>query len=252
MKNLSRFVSLLLIAMLLMGLSVEALADDTTVFLPSRIARLNLPEDVDEYDGDPFQTGYEGAHTVLYRESVKVPVKPRGTTTLEYVSKVVVTYPAGNYIRKVVAEYRNDKKNTLSKYMITYQVSDKEFYTITYAAQTNSVLEFHYDGALGREIEYEDLPDNTPAQTIFKNKDIYDANTGALLYSNAAMYVHHYTQDQILEGVYKNGGLTLKNGVGKYFGSATWFNWDAATGKVVKSKMKGLKKLSSFVSPRVE
>ncbi len=44
MKNIKRFISAALIAMLLLTLSSAALADDTTVFIPGRLLKLDLPD----------------------------------------------------------------------------------------------------------------------------------------------------------------------------------------------------------------
>ncbi len=49
-----------------------------------------------------------------------------------YVSSVSATYPEGNYIVGVEADYRNDAKNNLHQYKISYAPSENEVYQIYY------------------------------------------------------------------------------------------------------------------------
>lgn len=89
---------------------------------------------------DFFRTGMAGASTIIRWEPVKVTnysardeVQYETSTITWYVSCVTATYPAGNAITGVRADYRNDARNTLGRYTITYATSDTETYTITYA-----------------------------------------------------------------------------------------------------------------------
>lgn len=255
MKNSIRLLSAALIAALVLGCCTFALAKDELppVFIPSSCNRLDLPETDGIYDGDPFQTGMAGARAWVTREEVTVPTSCGGTVDLEYVHCVTAVYPAGNPIRKVVAKFRNDKAKRLYGYTITYQVSDKEFYTISYAGYTTTVTEDHYNG----EIEYYssgvwNFTNVDTGETFTIDTGRQQASRTVFRDSIGGVYIHHYNKDQILEGTYTNGSVTLKNGVGKYFGSNTWFLWDTATGKITKYRKGNLRKLSSFVSPRVE
>ena len=59
------------------------------------------------------------------------------------------------------------------------------------------------------------------------------------------------TPDTIYAGTYMNGDILLRNGSGKYLGTASWFEWDYDSGKVTMSKLDNLRRLYSFPSPRV-
>ena len=59
------------------------------------------------------------------------------------------------------------------------------------------------------------------------------------------------TPDTIYAGTYMNGDTLLRNGSGKYLGTASWFEWDYDSGKVTMSKLDNLRRLYSFPSPRV-
>lgn len=120
---------------------------------------------------DYFKTGMNGAVTVIRWEPVSIKntseenyVKYETTTTVWFVSSVTATYPAGNPITKVRAEYRNDKKNTLSSYEITYAVNENESYAITYMPNTATIFEEHNYSLF--------LPDNSNLpSTIFYTND---------------------------------------------------------------------------------
>jgi hypothetical protein len=49
-----------------------------------------------------------------------------------YVSKVVTTYPEGNYITRIESVRRNDKTNSLDAYTIDYATSENVVYRISY------------------------------------------------------------------------------------------------------------------------
>ena len=163
---------------------------------------------------------------------------------------MIVDYPAGNYIRRVVAEYANDRRNSLTKYTIRYEVAEKEFYTVTYAPRTNTVGEDHANG----EITYRDHGvvtyvnvDTGDAVTV--NLDANLPGMTLLRDSAGAVYLHHYDQDEILEAVYTNGKVTYKSGSGK--NANAWYEWDLVTSRVTRIRTNGLRAPKSFKSPRV-
>ena len=246
MKPMNRLFCALLAAVLLIGACSAFAETAPAVFLPESMLRLKLPEKTSSFSEDIFRTGMEGAKSSV----VYTPGK---------MTKVAATYPRGNYIRQIIAYYRNDAERTLSQYKIVYQVSDTEKYTITYAASTNTLGELHYNG----KIIYHDketytvgdkeyhLTEEYASQTLVTDGVIYD-KTKDKYYYNASLYLHHYTQDEILEGTYTNGDVTLKNGTGKYFGKNVWFLWDKDTGKVTRWRKGGTKPLTAFPSPRAD
>ena len=258
MKKTVRILALALIAVSLLSVSAAALAaEDVTVYIPGKIAKLRLPGyenavyDEYTYDGDPFQTGQEGGKTTVYWEQVRVPghkyVYQRGVKVEEYaeydtlyIPRVRTVYPKGNYIRKIEANYRNDKARTLIDYLITYQVSEKEKYTVRYAASTVTILETH---------EY----DTTDTGVRFTKKITFSKWTGPHTSAqlNDNQFLHHYYQDQILEGWYdEDGEMTLRSGSGKNF--EKWYRWEYWTGRVVEVFKRGLKPVTAFKSPRVQ
>ena len=260
MKNISRWMSALLAVTLLLASSLAAVADDTEVYIPNRIEKLQLPDRGEKYKGDPFLTGMEGAVTYLERESTVVKAEngkdARGRTktkkvTLKYISKVTTVYPEGNYIRKVVAEYGNDKKKSLTKYSITYQVGEKQQYTVSYAPKTNTVLEDHSNGRItytdhgpytytnpgtGKEVTI-NLDANLPSAVLIKN-------------AQGGVYLHHYDQDEILEAFYTDGKVDLKSGSGD--NANAWYSYDVIKGIYVPAGKGGLRAPKSFKSPRVQ
>lgn len=260
MKNISRWLSALLAVTLLLVSSLAAVADDTEVYIPNRIEKLQLPDRGEKYKGDPFLTGMEGAVTYLERESTVVKAEngkdARGRiktkkVTLKYISKVTTVYPEGNYIRKVVAEYGNDKKKSLTKYTITYQVGEKQQYTVSYAPKTNTVVEDHASGKITfvdhgvhtytnvdtGDSYTVDADANLPSTTLFKD-------------SLGGVYLHHYDQDEILEAFYTDGKVDLKSGSGD--NANAWYSYDVIKGVYVPAGKGGLRAPKSFKSPRVQ
>ena len=246
-----------LIAITLLSLSAAALAEDLTAYIPNKVAKLQLPDynnaryDEYTYDGDPFRTGQEGGKTTVYWEEVTVPgykyVYVNGVKVKEdeeydtlYIPRVCTVYPKGNYIRKIVARYRNDKARSLVDYLITYQTSETEKYTVRYAAANVTILETH---------EYE----TTATGGKITKKITFSKWNGTQVSKklNDTQFTHRYYQDQILEGWYDaDGEMTLKSGSGKNF--KKWYLWEYWTGRVVESHKRGLKPVTSFKSPRVQ
>ncbi len=268
MKKTTCMLAMGIITLILLSISAIALADTVAVYIPGRVAKLQLPDyenakyDEYSYDGDPFQTGQNGGRTTVFWETVKIlghkyvfEINDR-TQKLEkvekdakydtlYIPRVVTTFPKGNYIRKIVANYRNDKARSLVDYLITYQVSETEKYTVRYAAANATIKELH---------EYEKT--DTGAKKLTKitfskwdgNKDTFKDKKPK---SNEAIFIHQYYQDQILEGWYDaDGEMTLKTGSGDNF--KKWYLWEYWSGRVVESHKRGLKPVTVFKSPRVQ
>ncbi len=84
-------------------------------------------------------------------------------------------------------------------------------------------------------------PDVLPA-------DLTDPNVKKF-YKTASYFTP--SPDTIYAGVYMNGDILLRNGSGKYLGTASWFEWDYDSGKVTMSNLPNLRRLYSFPSPRV-
>ena len=256
MKKSARLLVLAVFAMILLSVSAAALADDITAYIPSRVSRLDLPDyenavyDEYQYMGDPFRTGQDGAKTTVFWEKVKVKgykyvyrnnvqVKKSAKYNTLYIPRVITTYPKGNYIRQIVANYRNDEARSLVDYLITYQVSESEKYTVRYAAADATILETH---------EYA----TTETGSKINTKITFSKWNGEKATSTATtkQFIHHYYQDQILEGWYDaDGEMTLKSGSGDNF--TKWYRWEYWTGKVVEVRKRGLKPVTAFKSPRV-
>ena len=186
---------------------------------------------------DFFKTGMEGCSTVIRYEIVSV-VTECGVDQEWYVSSVTATYPEGNKVVGVSATYRNDEKNKLASYKISYAASETETYVITYAPNTATMIENHLDYSWPMDNNPPDaaiakLPGNLPSQNIV------DAN------DNVLFSIHHYTADEPIYGeYYKNGELKAVTGSGNNINR--WYK--PGHGKEVK----GLKPLSSFKSVRVK
>lgn len=251
MKKTNRWISALLAAVLLLSVSLTAAAEDVTVFIPGRLAKLQLPDSAESFDGDPFNTGVEGAVTTLVWDDATIQTSCGGYKKLDYIRQVIVTYPEGNYIRKVVAGYGNDKKKSLTKYTITYQTGEKEYYTVSYAPKTNTVVEDHYNGS----ISYTDHGTKTymnvdTGSTVTVNADANLPSATLFKDSTGGVYLHHYDQDEILEATYTDGSVTLKSGSGNK--ANAWYVFDSVKGIYVPSGRAGLRAPKSFKSPRVQ
>ena len=256
MKKSARILVLALFAAILLSLSAAALAEDITVYIPNRVSKLNLPGyenatyDEYQYQGDPFLTGQNGGKTTVFWEEVKVKgyeyvyrggIKIRKNAKYDtlYIPRVVTTYPKGNYIRQIVANFRNDEARSLVDYLITYQVSETEKYTVRYAAADATILETH---------EYA----TTATGSRINTKITFSKWNGEKATSTATtkQFIHRYYQDQILEGWYDaDGEMTLKTGSGDNF--TKWYLWEYWSGKVVEVRRRGLKPVTAFKSPRV-
>ena len=81
---------------------------------------------------DYFASGQQGAWSTVYWRSEKIKSDCGGYIMTWYIGNVTVSYPYGEEIRSISADFRNNKKNTLYGYTITYAVSDTEIYSIRY------------------------------------------------------------------------------------------------------------------------
>ena len=215
MKRLTRLMSALMAAVILFAFGCAAAGAEKevpAVHIPSRVVRLRLPEDVSQYNGDAFRTGIDGAVTMIERGTMTVRTDC-GRTDTEYIRSVTVNYPAGNFIRRVSAIYKNDTGGSLAKYNITYETDDGGLYTIYYSAKEKSL----------------NIP---PADSIF----IYVP----FGYAQKAGTFRYPWTDRILKGAYSGSGVQLTCGL-----SGVWHPYDTAR------NMK-LYQIFSFISPRVE
>ena len=262
MKKSARLLVLAVLAMILLSVSAAALADDITAYIPGRVSRLDLPGyenavyDEYQYKGDAFRTGQDGAKTTVFWEEVKVKgykyvyrngvkIKKNAKYDTLYIPRVITTYPKGNYIRQIVANFRNDEAGSLIDYLITYQVSESEKYTVRYAAADAAILETHEYRTPSVSSTADASPTGSVKITFSKWKGEKATST-----ATTKQFIHRYYQDQILEGWYDaDGEMTLKSGSGDNF--KKWYRWEYWTGKVVEVRKRGLKPVTAFKSPRV-
>lgn len=101
---------------------------------------------------DYFASGQEDAWTTIYWRSEKIKSECGGYIMTWFVGNVTVSYPYGEEIRSVSADFRNDKKNTLYGYTVTYAVSDTEIYSIRYDECDRPVRAYYNNGV--RTLEY--------------------------------------------------------------------------------------------------
>ncbi len=255
MNKTTRALCLALLAALLLACMLPAQAEeDVTAFIPNKINRLSLPTSEESffekmtYEGDPFETGIEGAVTTLYEGGnvydydsaeigdVKVEIY---LYDVMYIKTVRTDYPEGNYIRRIEANYRVDK--ALDSYLITYQTAEDESYTIRYAPRTQTVAEFHshtVDAQTG----------SVTCDGIYFYHDVPTVD-GSLKLSDT-LFLHSYREDQVLEGRYNKKGLEeVRSGSGKNI--KKWYLWDYYSGTVKEYKKGSLKPCTSFPSIRV-
>ena len=95
--------------------------------------------------------------------------------------------------------------------------------------------------------EYEEIK-HDPADPSALPADLTNSSV-TKYYKTASWFTP--TPDTIYAGRYMNGDILLRNGSGKYLGTASWFEWDEDSGKVTMSKLENLRRLYSFPSPRV-
>lgn len=225
-----------------------------------------LPEDVCCCD-KPQNIVVNPNYPSNYPQYVQIPVCVRKDVTpltVWYISTVTATYPSGNRIVEVEADWRNDEKKTLASYKITYEPKQGELYKITYSPTTTTVLEDksfrmqemleeNYDKQYSNYEEFSTWSKNTPSTIVAKPEIGRDGKK--IL---EGVYFHHYTEDEPLCGLYTSGKTVLCSGSGKNL--KKWYKFNGVTtlkdgtkknnlGKQVKKS--GLKPCTSFISPRV-
>lgn len=214
-----------------------------------------LPEDVCCCD-KPQEIVVDPNFPSNYPQYVQIPVcvrKDATPLTVWYISRVTATYPSGNNIVEVEADWRNDEKKTLASYKITYEPKQGELYKITYSPTTTTMFEDHQTGTI-EPWGASTAPSTSLEAYIKKNSDPGDRS-----YINfRGMYLHHYTEDEVLSGLYTSGNTVLCSGSGNNL--RKWYKFNGTTilengmkrnnlGKQVKKN--GLKPCTSFISPRV-
>ena len=97
-------------------------------------------------------------------------------------------------------------------------------------------------------------PSSKLADYIKKNSDPGDRS----YLQFQGMYLHHYTEDEVLSGLYTSGSTVLCSGSGnnlrkwyKYNGTTTLKNGMKRNNLGKQVKKNGLKPCTSFISPRV-
>ena len=101
---------------------------------------------------DLFSTGMEDAWTTIYWRSEIIKSSCGGYIMTWYIGNITVSYPYGEEIRSISVDYRNNKRNTLYGYTITYAVSDNEVYSIRYDDCDRWVRAYYNNGT--RTLEY--------------------------------------------------------------------------------------------------
>jgi len=185
---------------------------------------------------DFFQTGMEGATATV--KFVPVTVKsvcgpeedPQKYTRYDYfyyVASVNVDYPAGNEIVRVETDWRNDTKQNLASYRISFATSETEVYKITFSPKSVSI--------------YEDL--TVSPKIYLPLTQIQGSLIPSTNFDDGTSIHTYYADDPIYGEYYKNGELKAVTGSGDNINK--WYK--PGHGKQVK----GLKALKSFKSPRV-
>ena len=106
---------------------------------------------------DYFKSGQTDAWATIYWRSEEIESdcwkSPEDDyLTTWYVGNVTVSYPHGEEIRSVSVDYRNDKKNTVYAYTVTYAVGDTGLYSIRYDKNDRWVRAYYNDGE--RTLQY--------------------------------------------------------------------------------------------------
>lgn len=189
---------------------------------------------------DFFRTGQEGGTMTITFDKVTVLTKCKNVNTGKpydrydtywYVSNVSASYPQGNYISAVSTDWRNDSKQNLASYKISYAVSDNEVYKITYAPKTTTI--------------YQSGPSYARTFTDLSTTDGVCASYYPSTKWGDGTYDTHYEADQVIYGeYYRNGNLVAVSGSGNKL--SKWYA--PGHGKQVKNVKKSC---TSFKSPRV-
>ncbi len=196
----------------------------------------------------PYEPGYNPD-----TQCVQIPVICKGDAvplTVWYVSRVTATYPTGNYIVEVEADWRNDEKKSLASYKISYEPKKGEIYKITYSPTTTTMVEDHNTGLFAPW--YSDYAPSMSVEAYIKKLDPAQAR------EFRGVYLHHYTEDEVLCGLYTSGDTVLCSGSGnnlkkwyKFYGTEKLENGIIVNNNGKQVRKNGLKPCTSFVSPRV-
>lgn len=134
-------------------------------------------------------------------------------TDMWYVASVSAAYPVGNPIVGVEADYRNDAKNNLSQYKITYPVNDTDVVRITYKPNNTAV----FGEYLKNDSVYAVSGSGNNLNKWYRNFGsatnvkipVYKKN------ADGTYSIDHYTTEAKLQ---KNGKQvkTIKKGIGSY------------------------------------
>ena len=275
-----------------------ASAEYGLIYIPDSVYDFNLPEIPDtgegvmELDFDPFLAGVDGFRAWMYWDSVIIQSEcdrllidaglvdeDYASMELTYASAVQAIYPEGNYIREVIALFRNDAMKSLISYHILYETAENEFYLISYfgvryreqmkgyvPVDQATVDEGRPDDPEAREQFYDDLaaeerffvrvcpdPENHPTYYQYQPataEELEDLTRTIRKYKLDPNLWYTPSPDTIYRGIYRGQGYVLQNGSGRYLGSAVWVYWDDELQEMVFSDLEGLRRLYSFPSPR--
>ena len=203
----------------------------------------------DKVPPQPYDPGYNPDTCC-----VQIPVICKGDAvplTVWYISRVTATYPTGNYIVEVEADWRNDEKKSLASYKVSYEPKKGEIYKITYSPSTTTILENHNTGEF-----YPWISDGTPSTNL--ESYIKKASGDREAREFRGVYLHHYTEDEVLSGLYTSGDTILCSGSGKnlkkwykYYGTEKLENGIKVNNNGKQVRKNGLKPCTYFISPRV-
>ncbi len=169
------------------------------------------------------------------------------------------------YVISYFGHHYREAMLAMTRAMLTKAESEKakEDNITTTAALQNKVVNLYngtYDGtdtkipnSKNRQVEIYKYNSEKQEYEEIKHdaKGLQDmGDTTIIKYYKTASYFTP-SPDTIYAGVYMNGDILLRNGSGKYLGTASWFEWDEDSGKVTMSNLNDLRRLYSFPSPRV-
>ena len=200
---------------------------------------------------DFFRTGQEGGMMKITAEFVEIPYtvkkgadKGKIKTTKDwYITNVTAVYPEGNYITEVYTQWRNDSKQNLASYKISYAVSEKETYRITYPPKTTTIYQY----GPSWDKQFFDMSKAGYCYGLYPSANLGDGE-----------YYTHYNADEAIYGeYYREGKLVAVSGSGNNIKKWYKYNGTDTNGKNGKTnnlgaQVRGIKKnISSFKSPRV-
>ena len=198
-----------------------------------------------------------------------------------YLSHVEAIYTEGSYVAGVGTDWRNDKKQNLASYRVVYAVSEKDYYMITYAPKTTTINEnksgstvftdgagnvcdltqgnttgaFYKATGIQPPEDYVELSRQNICGGYLPSASIpaVDA-TGAVIGTD---YLHHYTADQPIFGLYyksrddwMNSNPYAISGSGnnlnKWYGYAVLAGVQTNNGKRIRSVKKGVTSFKSI------